>query len=178
MLKRTCPWLILLVVALTARAEVQLPALFSDNLVLQQGMPVTIWGWADEGEQVTVKFHGQTVSATTHNLKWSVKLRALKAGGPDTLTIATSRNIVTLNNVLVGEVWLCSGQSNMEFPLNRSFQSEADIASATNQIISLFHVPKAKSDSPTVKTRIQVALCRAAAPGVPRLWRTTSFQTV
>src|SRR5205814_2245741 len=82
-----------------------------------------------------------------------VKLRALKAGGPDTLTIGTADDAVTLTNVLVREVWVCSGQSNMEFPLNRSFQSEADIASATNQFIRLFHVQKAKADSPTTRLK-------------------------
>jgi sialate O-acetylesterase len=153
MLKRTFSCLVLLVTVVTARADVQLPALFSDNMVLQQGMPVTIWGWAHEGEKVTVKFRGQTVSATTHNLKWSVKLRALKAGGPDSFSVGTAQNTVTLTNVLVGEVWVCSGQSNMEWPLSQSFQPEADIASATNNLIRLFHVPKAKSDSPTVNIK-------------------------
>ncbi len=159
MLKRTFTCLVLLVAALTARANVQLPALFSDNMVLQQGVPVTIWGWAQDGEKVTVKFRGQTVSTTTRNLKWAVKLRPLKAGGPNDLTISAAENTVTLANVLVGEVWVCSGQSNMEWPLSRSFQPEADIASATNQRIRLFHVPKAKSDSPTVKTKAAWQVC-------------------
>jgi sialate O-acetylesterase len=136
---------------LSTRAELQLPALFSDNMVLQQGMPVTVWGWADDGDVVTVKFRGQTVSATTHNLKWSVKLRALKAGGPDTLTISTKTQTRQLTNVLVGEVWLCSGQSNMEWPLKAAFQPAADIAAATNTLIRLFRVPKEKSESPTVR---------------------------
>lgn len=159
MLKRTFSCLILLVAVLAARANVQLPAFFSDNMVLQQGKPVTIWGWADEGEAVTVKFRGQTVSATTRNLKWSVKLRALKAGGPHALTITTPQNSVTLTNVLVGEVWVCSGQSNMEWPLSRSFQPEADIASATNQLIRLFRVPNTKSDLPTVKVKASWQVC-------------------
>ncbi len=166
MLKFTASCLILLVAALTTRAHVQLPALFSDNMVLQQGMPVTIWGWAHEGEKVTVKFRGQTVSTTTRNLKWSVKLRPLKAGGPDTLTIGAAQNTVTLTNVLVGEVWVCSGQSNMEWPLSQAYQPEADIASATNNLIRLFRVPKAKSDSPTVKVKASWQLCSPqAVPG-------------
>src|SRR5437899_1467333 len=151
MLKRTLSCLVPLAATLMARAHVQLPALFSDNMVLQQGLPVTVWGWADDGAKVTVQFRGQTVSATTRNLKWTVKLRPLRAGGPDTLTIKTADDTVTLTNVLVGEVWLCSGQSNMEWPLSRSFQPEADIASAANSLIRLFHVQKARMDSPTSK---------------------------
>jgi sialate O-acetylesterase len=166
MTKHTFRCLVFLVATLSTRANVQLPGLFSDNMVLQQGMPTTIWGWAQEGEEVTVKFRGQTVSATTRNLKWSVKLRALKAGGPDTLNIGTAQHTVTLTNVLVGEVWVCSGQSNMEWPLNRSFQPEADIAAATNQLLRLFHVPKAKSDSPTVKLKAAWQVCSPqAVPG-------------
>lgn len=135
---------------LSVKAQLQLPAMFSDNMVLQQGVPVTIWGWANEGDKVTVKFREHTVSATTHNLKWSVELRPLKAGGPDTLTISAKSGTVQLANVLVGEVWVCSGQSNMEFPLRGSFQSEADIAAATNTLIRLFRVPRAKLEAPTV----------------------------
>lgn len=159
MMKRTSLVALLLSLAVSARAHVQLPALFSDNMVLQQGMPVTVWGYAHDGDVVTVKFRGQKVSATTHNLKWSVKLRSLKAGGPDTLTIATDDHTTTLTNVLVGEVWVCSGQSNMEWPMSAAFEPAADIASATNSLIRLFHVPKMKSDSPTVKIKTSWKVC-------------------
>src|ERR1043166_1921838 len=98
--------------ALSAQAQLQLPALFSDNMVLQQGTRVTVWGWADDGEVVTVRFRGQKVSATAHNLKWSVQLHSLKAGGPDALTITAKSRTLQFTNVMVGEVWLCSGQSN------------------------------------------------------------------
>lgn len=142
-----------LIATLTAHAHVQLPALFADNMVLQQGMPLPVWGYAHEGDEVTVKFRGQTVSAKTHNLKWSLELRSQKAGGPFTMTIGTKDHTVTLTNVMVGEVWVCSGQSNMEWPMSSSFQPTNDIASATNTMIRLFHVPKKKSDSPTVKIK-------------------------
>src|SRR5439155_10873956 len=111
MMKRT-PLLacgLLLAATFTAWAHIQLPAMFSDNMVLQQGAPVPIWGWAHEGDVVTVQFRGQKTSATTLNLKWSLKLRALKPGGPDTLTLSTKSQTLQLTNVLVGEVWLCSG---------------------------------------------------------------------
>lgn len=147
-----------LLVAL-ARAELQLPPLFSDNLVLQQGVAVPVWGWAGDGEEVTVKFRGQTAKARTQNLKWSVNLRSLSAGGPDALTISTKTKTVTLENVMVGEVWVCSGQSNMEWPLSASHEPQADIAAATNTLIRLFHVPKKRSDAPTVKINASWKTC-------------------
>lgn len=143
----------------TAQAELQVPALFSDNAVLQQGMAVPVWGWADDGEVVTVKFRGQKITTTTELGKWSVALKKLKAGGPDSLTIFTKSKTLQFTNVLVGEVWVCSGQSNMEWPLNRSFQPEADIAAATNTQIRLFLVPKNKSDAPTTRIKAGWVVC-------------------
>jgi len=146
--------------ALNGFAQLQLPALFSDNMVLQQGMPVTIWGWGEDGDKVTVKFRGQAVSATTHNSTWSLELRPLKASSaPADLVISTPEQTVTLANVLVGEVWVCSGQSNMEWPLRSSFEADVDIASATNQIIRLFHVPKNKMDAPTTRIKASWQVC-------------------
>ena len=76
-----------LVAANVARADVKLPALISDGMVLQQGMPAPLWGWADEGESVTVEFQNQKVTATAKDGKWAVRLKPLKAGGPFTLTV-------------------------------------------------------------------------------------------
>ncbi|HWH68103.1 MAG TPA: sialate O-acetylesterase, partial [Candidatus Sulfotelmatobacter sp.] len=92
---------------------------------------------------------------TTSNLKWEAKLRPLKAGGPDVFTISTRTQTIQFTNVLVGEVWVCSGQSNMEFPLKNSFQADGDIAAATNTQIRLFKVGKNRMESPT--TRIKSA---------------------
>jgi len=159
MLKRIALFSTLVLVTLAAHAHVQVPALFSDNMVLQQGVPVNVWGWAHEGDIVAVKFRGRTVTATTRNLKWAVQIRSPRAGGPDTLTISTKEDTLTFTNVLVGEVWVCSGQSNMEWPLEKSFQPEEDIASATNTMIRLFHVSKQKSDSPTTKIKATWQTC-------------------
>jgi sialate O-acetylesterase len=128
--------------------DVRLPSLFTDDMVLQQQMKVPIWGWADEGEEVTVSFRGQKVKAKAKDGKWMVKLSSLKAGGPDALSIA-GKNSITLRNVLVGEVWICSGQSNMEFPLERSFEAKADIDASANPMIRLFKVTRLKADAPT-----------------------------
>ena len=97
-----------------AEATVKPNSLFSDHMVLQQGVAVPVWGSADEGEVVTVSFNGQKVSATAKNGKWMVRLQPLAySNTPATMTI-TGSNTITIQDILVGEVWLCSGQSNME----------------------------------------------------------------
>lgn len=130
-------------------AAVRTAPLFSDNMVLQQGQPVPVWGWADDGETVTVQFRGQTVRTTTQNLKWRVDLRPLKASGPDTFTISSASGTIQFTNVLVGDVWVCSGQSNMEWSMRASHEPQADIAAATNTQIRVFKVGKNRMDSPT-----------------------------
>src|SRR5580704_14265808 len=101
----------------SAYADVKLPAVISDNMVLQQGRQVAIWGTADAGEQVSVSLGEQKGTATADsNGQWKVELAPLKAGGPLEMTVA-GKNTLTIHNVLVGEVWVCSGQSNMEFAL-------------------------------------------------------------
>lgn len=147
---------LLLVALSTARADVRLPALFTEGMVLQRQMSVPIWGWADEGEVVTVKFRNQHHSTVAHNGKWMIRLHPLTAGGPNHLVIA-GRNRIDLSDVLVGEVWIASGQSNMEFPLNRSFESKPDIEASANPMIRLFTVPKLKAKVPVddVKARWQ-----------------------
>src|SRR5580698_9509657 len=107
----------LLILSTTARADVTLPRLFSSHMVLQRNMPIHIWGDAAPGEQITVDFHGATASTTAATLhRWSTYLPAQPAGGPFTLTIHAA-NTVTLDDILIGDLWLASGQSNMEMPL-------------------------------------------------------------
>ncbi len=146
-------------VPLALPAAVKPAPLFSDNMVLQQGLPVPVWGWADDGEVVTVKFRKQTVTTTAHNLKWRVTLRALQAGGPEGFTITTKAGTLQFTNVLVGDVWVCSGQSNMEWPLSQSFEPAADIAAATNAQIRVFNVRKNRMESPTTVVKATWELC-------------------
>src|SRR5262245_39436968 len=105
-----------LIAASLARADVKLPALISDGMVLQQGMHGSLWGCADEGQSDAAELERQTVAATAKDGKWMVRLKPLKAGGPFTLTIS-GKNKIELKNVLVGEVWICGGQSNMQWQL-------------------------------------------------------------
>ena len=149
--------LVLVWATLAARAEVKLPGLFTDNMVLQEGMRVPVWGWADDGEEVTVSFRGKKVSATAKDGKWMLKLPGNKAGGPDTLTVE-GKNKIERKNVLVGEVWICSGQSNMEWPLNRAFESEKEIAISTNPNLRLFAVPKLKANEPVTDVKADSAI--------------------
>ncbi len=153
MMKRFSLWVFVSVATLSfslARADFKVAPAFSDNMVLQQGQAVPVWGWADDGEVVTVKFHGQTVSTKADNGKWSLKLRSVKAGGPFEFTVSSRARTVKFKNVLVGEVWVCSGQSNMQWPMSASFEPGADIASATNALIRLLPVPRVKADAPSV----------------------------
>src|SRR4051794_14644169 len=102
------------------RAEVVMPAVFSDHMVLQAGMAAPVFGKASPGEQVAVELNGQRKTATADREgKWLVRLDPIKAGGPFELKI-TGANTLTIRDVLVGEVWLASGQSNMRFPLNKA----------------------------------------------------------
>src|SRR2546423_6520640 len=111
--------LLWIITASPLRAEVKPHGLFTDGCVLQQGMPAPVWGMAKAGEKVTVKIAGQSQSTTAaSNGTWMVKLKPLKAGGPFSMTIA-GENTIEIKNVLVGEVWICSGQSNMQWDLRQ-----------------------------------------------------------
>lgn len=117
----------------------QMSPMFSDNMVLQHGQPLTIHGKADAGEKVTVSIAGQKKkTVTASNGKWLVVLEPLKAGGPYTLKIATPKSELIYNKVLAGEVWLCSGQSNMEFYLNWAATAKRDVPQAKNDWIRLY----------------------------------------
>ena len=101
-------------------ADVSLPSHFSDHMVLQRGTALPIWGTADPAEEVVITFQGQEKKATADNQgKWRVQLGAVPAGGPYELTVK-GMNTVTLRDVLVGEVWLASGQSNMDFTVAKT----------------------------------------------------------
>jgi sialate O-acetylesterase len=135
-----------------ASATVTLPHLLSDHAVLQRGMPIHIWGDAAPGEIVAVTLHGASASAVTDGLgHWSVYLPAEKAGGPYSLTVKGS-NVITLTDILVGDVWFASGQSNMQFPL-LGFgptmllkNGSEEIKNATHARIRLLFVPNLSSN--------------------------------
>jgi len=116
--------------AIPTWAEVKLPAVLSSHMVLQRDMAVPVWGTAAAGEKVTVKFRNQKKSTVADDKgNWLVKLDALKAGGPEVLTVAGT-NTLTLDDVLVGEVWVGSGQSNMDMPITAYTNGDEALAKA------------------------------------------------
>lgn len=137
-----------LLAASRGRAEVKPHTLFADHAVLQQGIKLPVWGTAEPGEKVTVKFQDQEQSATASDSgAWRVNLAPLKAGGPFEMTIA-GKNTVAIKDLLVGEVWICSGQSNMEWPMTATRDSQKNIKEANYPEIRLFRTPKAMTPKP------------------------------
>jgi sialate O-acetylesterase len=122
-----------------AHAQVKLPRLISDGMVMQRDAEVRVWGWAAEGEKVTVHFNNKIYQAITDATgKWFVTLPSMKAGGPYIMTIEAS-NTVVVKDILIGDVWICSGQSNMALPMERVKERYADvIAKAENLAIRNF----------------------------------------
>lgn len=129
--------------AIPALADITLPRLLSDGAILQRDKPLTLWGWADEGEKVTVNFAGKELSAITKDGRWSVTFPALKAGGPYELKV-NGKNQLTRQNILLGDLWIAAGQSNMELPLARVKYKYPGLIESTNQPdIREFNVPVA-----------------------------------
>ena len=139
-------WILLTAVlfASLAHADIRLPAIISDSMVLQQKTEVAIWGWADPGEKVEVQGDWQWIqkekTVADENGRWQVKLKTPAAGGPHTVTVQGNNRIV-IQNVLIGEVWLGSGQSNMEMRLSSTENAPEEIAAANYPAIRLFTVP-------------------------------------
>ncbi|NQU20654.1 MAG: sialate O-acetylesterase [Candidatus Nealsonbacteria bacterium] len=131
-------------------AEIRLPAIFADNMVLQQGGEVPVWGWAEPGEMVAVTIAEQSVTAKADkDGRWQAKLANLKPGEPFEMVVTgAAGSKVTLKNLLAGEVWVCSGQSNMAWTLARAKDAETEIAAAKYPRIRLFQVKRAKADTP------------------------------
>ncbi|SEW51667.1 sialate O-acetylesterase [Chitinophaga arvensicola] len=135
------PFLIALL-SITATAQLKLPAIIGDNMVLQQGQKDPVWGWADPGEKISVAFRDQRYEATAGaDGKWMIHLRASAAGGPFSMVITANSQTIRLSNIWIGEVWLASGQSNMEFGIQTDSCGKAAIETATDSLIHFFVVP-------------------------------------
>ncbi|MBN1555028.1 MAG: 9-O-acetylesterase [Phycisphaerae bacterium] len=139
-----------LLISTRTSAELKLPAILNDNMVLQRDMPIPIWGWTDAGQNATVTFAGQSATATADkDGKWMIRLPALQANDkPQTMTIQAGGESRKLNNILIGEVWLASGQSNMEWPVSASDNARQEIDSANHPNLRLFTVGKKISHDP------------------------------
>ncbi|MEK6706114.1 MAG: sialate O-acetylesterase [Bdellovibrionota bacterium] len=151
--------LTILTFASNANTDVKLPAIISDGMVLQQGKPVPIWGWAKPGEKITVTIGKQSIFTTANqNGNWMVKLDPLELGNPLEMTVVGT-NTLKLRDILVGEVWLASGQSNMEFGVRGAINARTEIASANYPQMRLFTVPRAISEQPLHDTQGQWVAC-------------------
>ncbi len=122
------------------RADVRLPVIFQSNMVLQREKPVQVWGWADPNEKVNVMLNGRSISVITNRYgKWRGELPALEAGGPYELFIH-GKNKIIFKNILIGDVWICSGQSNMQWNIGQTGYVEKDTALIQRADIRLFTV--------------------------------------
>ena len=157
-MRKLCMLSLLFSLALCCNANVRLPNILSDNMVLQQNAKVTLWGWCEAGERIAVvtSWDQKTDSLVgTRDGNWKVAISTPKAGGPYTISIKGENSIV-LNNILIGEVWVCSGQSNMEMceawglhnPKAGLPDIRAELPNCFNSNIRFFHVPRTTSASP------------------------------
>jgi len=140
--KLLCAFLFL--ISLSSFGQLKLPRLIQDGMILQREAPVKIWGWASVGEKVIIQFNNQSFEVvTSQDGKWQIILPAQKAGGPFTMEIVAN-NSISLKDILFGDVWLCSGQSNMEYPMNRLTDKYANVVEkCENNYIRQFKVPQA-----------------------------------
>jgi len=131
-------------------ADIRLPAIVGDNMMLQAGEKAPLWGWADPGETVyvTVSWHRMERRATADaDGKWAISVKTPPAGGPHAITLK-GKNTITIENILVGEVWVCSGQSNMQWTVQNSNNAEEEIAAAQYPKVRLFSVARKVADTP------------------------------
>lgn len=138
-------------------AEIRLPNVLGDNMVLQRNKPITVWGWADAGEKVDISFADEKVSTEADGEgNWQVSLKAQKANAKaQDLKIGN----ITLKNILIGDVWLGSGQSNMEWKLSNTENAKEAISAATHPNIRLFHVPKVQKGKPEKDVNAKWNVC-------------------
>ncbi len=146
------------------RARLRLPHFFSSQMVLQRGMRVPVWGWATPGEQVTVQFANRHIATVTKpNGRWRVMLPPMKADRHGRNLIITGHHRVVLHNVLVGDVWLCSGQSNMQFPVDgwwgHVLHATREVAAARHPLIRLLKIPRNNTPKPLSDVRAHWMRC-------------------
>ena len=161
---RTVALALLASASASAQAAPQLAATLSDHAVLQRGQSIPIWGTAAPREKVTVGL-GDTTKATTadKNGAWRVDLPAMQAGGPLTLTATSASGQAVANDILIGDVWLCSGQSNMEYPVRRALNGEGEAQGGSDAQLRLMKVPQQLAEVPQ-RTFAKVPNWQVATP--------------
>jgi sialate O-acetylesterase len=142
--------LLLLVFSGQVHATIRVPSFVGDSMVLQRNMKIPVWGWATPGASITVQFKGKTYRSTTAaDGKWVVRMDAMPAGGPFDMRIEGDGNPLIIKNILIGDVWICSGQSNMQFDFNNVKTKYADeIAASANNAIRIITINRTYAHTP------------------------------
>jgi sialate O-acetylesterase len=151
----------LLFISFVSVANIRLPAVISSGMVLQQNSTAKLWGWCNPGEKIaiTTSWNNRTDSATgTGGAKWQVAIQTPAAGGPFTITLK-GQNTIVLSDVLIGEVWVCSGQSNMEWSWMNKLDETGEPATCYNPNIRFFHIPKTTADYPQDDCAAKWTIC-------------------
>ena len=147
-------------------AAVRLPGFFGDHMVMQQNAPIRIWGWADPGEKITVRLGtSEQSTATNADGKWTAELPARTASRQAVSLIVQGTNRVEINDVLIGEVWLCSGQSNMEWTVAASTNAKEEIASANHPQIRHLKIAHRPSTEPLDDVQADWKICSPETVG-------------
>ncbi len=131
--------------------ELKLAGVFSDHMVLQRDQPVPVWGWMSPGGHIRLSLAGQSGEATADaSGSWLYRFAPISAGGPHELEVSAGGEQIVIDDILIGDVWLCSGQSNMDWPLERSLEGENEVAAAMHDRIRLFKVKKSARPEPRI----------------------------
>ncbi|MDD8025934.1 MAG: sialate O-acetylesterase [Acidobacteriota bacterium] len=169
--RRRLPALLLIALLLPGAAAlsaaIRLPSVIGDHMVVQRDKPVAVWGWAEPGESISVKL-GSAATSVKAGLdgRFAATLPALKAGGPFELTVQGSKSpAVVVKDILAGEVWVCSGQSNMEWPLSSVYSPTPEVLRADQPRLRLYSVPKRISAEPLDDIETEWTLCTPATAG-------------
>ena len=150
----------------TVRADVKLPSVLGSHMVLQREKPIPIWGWAEPGEEISVQLGDKTEKAKADDKgDWKVMFPAMKADAKGQKLVVSGKNKIELEDILVGEVWVGSGQSNMEWSLGSSHDSKEAIPAAEQPLIRLFHVPKVQNKVPAKDLKAEWAVCSPKTVG-------------
>lgn len=155
-----------LLISQSIRAEIKLPGYFTDNMMLQRDMPIKIWGWGNRYETVTVSIHDQKVNTRCKkDGTWEIILSPIPYGGPYSLTVQGKENSIKIENILIGDIWLCSGQSNMEWTVEQSANSKQEVQNANYPEIRALKVPKSIKNSPQDNFNAQWEICSPSTVG-------------
>jgi len=158
--------LLCLITFCSLKADVKLPGYFSDNMVIQRDAPVKIWGWADKNENVSIRFNGKSLNTKAgNNGTWEVTLPAMAFGGPYTMTVKGKNNSIELSNILIGDVWYCGGQSNMEWNVKNSMNAAKEIEMADYPQIRSLRAPNIISPVPLENFDAKWEICSPETAG-------------